>query len=757
MGASIRSRIPILALTVACATVAAVAWLAIERGGDAGAPATGALVDRYCVDCHNGIDLAGSLRLDDKDPGDVGRHAETWERVVRKLRTGMMPPAGEPRPPRASIDELAVALESRLDDAHAANPVPGPSRLRRLNRTEYGNAIRDLLALDVDAAMLLPLDDSSEGFDNIATALVVSPSLVEAYVSAAMKISRRAIGDRTAPRTQFIHPVAQDLEQDRHLEGLPLGTRGGTRFEHLFPLDAEYEFRLGRGLARGGRVDVTIDGVPVDAGDGSSFRIPVTAGPHTLTVALVDTRRAAGVADVYAAPPSTAGIRSVEIDGPFDPAGVGDTPSRRRILTCEPAAPAEETDCAAETLSNLATRAFRRPLTAAELPPLVEFFEAGRAAGGFEVGIQQALARILVDPRFIYRLERDPADVPDGEIHAIDDYELATRLSFFLWSSIPDDALLAVAATDRLDEPVTLEREVARMLADEKSSALVENFAAQWLFLRELESVTPDAERFTENLRDAMARESKLLFETVLREDLSALRLLDADFTFVDERLAEHYGLADVRGSHFRRIEIPEDNPRRGVLGHASILTVTSVTNRTSPVIRGAWILETLLGSPAPVPPPDVETTLEGDDGDAVALSVRERLEAHRENPVCASCHTIMDPIGFTLENYDLIGAWRETDGGRPIDTRAVLVDGSALDGPGALREALLVRSEAFVTTLTEKLMTYALGRRVEHYDMPAIRAIVREAAADDYRLSSLVQGVVASDAFRTRLKGGTD
>jgi hypothetical protein len=752
-----RSRIPILALAVACGTIAALAWLGLERGRDMRAPPPAELIDGYCTDCHNGIDLAGSLRLDDKDPAAVGPEAETWERVVRKLRTGMMPPAGEPRPARASLESLAAGLETRLDAAAAAGPVAGPSRLRRLNRTEYGNAIRDLLHLDVDVATLLPLDDSSEGFDNIATALVVSPSLVEAYVSAAMKISRRAIGDRTAPRTQVIYPLPETLEQDRHLEGLPLGTRGGMRFVHLFPLDAEYEFRLGRGFARGGRVDLTIDGRPVDVGNGPGFRVPVAAGPHTLTVALVDTRRDAGVDDIYSAPPSTAGIRSVEIDGPFDATGVGDTPSRRRVLSCEPASQAEEVGCASEILSTLARRAFRRPLAASELPPLLAFFEAGRETGDFEAGIQHALARILVDPRFIYRLERDAPDAEAGEIRAIDDYELATRLSFFLWSSIPDDELLAVAATGGLDEPATLEREVARMLADPKSGALVENFAAQWLFLRELESVTPDAEGFTANLRDSMARESKLLFETVLREDLSALRLLDADFTFVDEVLALHYGFSGIRGSHFRRIALPEASPRRGVLGHASILTVTSVTNRTSPVIRGSWILGTLLGSPAPVPPPDVETTLEGDDGNAVALSVRERLEAHRANPVCASCHAIMDPIGFTLENFDLIGAWRETDGGRPIDTRAVLVDGTVLDGPEALRAALLGRSEAFVTTLTEKLLTFALGRRIEYYDMPAIRAIVRQAAADDYRLSSLVLGVATSDAFGTRVMGGTE
>jgi hypothetical protein len=480
----------------------------------------------------------------------------------------------------------------------------------------------------------------------------------------------------------------------------------------------------------------------------------VSAGPHTLSAALVDTRRTDGVDDIYSSPPSSAGIQGIEIDGPLNSTGVGETPSRRRVLICEPTSSEDENACARQIITTLATRAFRRPLEAEDLPPIEAFYEAGRAEGNFESGIQRAVARILVDPRFIYRVERDSPSQSAGDIHPIDDYEFATRLSFFIWSSIPDDELLNIAATGRLQEPETLQAQVRRMLADPKSSALVDNFAAQWLFLRELESVTPDADAFNENLREAMARETKLLFETIMREDLSILSLLDADFTFVNERLAEHYGYPGIHGSHFRRIDLPDDNFRRGLLGHASILTVTSVTNRTSPVLRGSWILETLLGSPAPVPPPDVETTLEGDDGALVMLTVRERLEAHRENPVCASCHAIMDPLGFSLENFDLIGAWRDTDGGQPIDTHATLTDGTFVDGPTALREALLSRSEVFATTTAENLLTYALGRGIEHYDMPAIRAIVRQAEAEEFRFSALVLGVAASQAFGTRTAG---
>ena len=731
------------------------AWMA-KWGPEARAERSLALIGRYCVDCHNDVDRAGDLVLDGRDIAAIGDEPEVWERVVRKLNTGMMPPAGELRPPREDLDGLAALLESRLDRAAEGRPLESPAVLRRLNRTEYANAVHDLLDLSIDASALLPLDDSSEGFDNVAMALGTSPSLAEAYVATAMKLSRAAIGDRTAPQTQVAYSLPEGLKQDRHIEGLPLGTRGGIRFEHLFPLDAEYEFRLGRGFGGGGggggQVDFTIDGTPVTAGRGGTIRIPVSAGPHTITVASVDTRRGAGVDDVYSAPPPTGGIRGVEIDGPLNPTGVGNTPSRRRLLTCVPEVPAEEPGCAREIVSTIATRAFRRPLPAEDLPELLRFYEAGRASGTFEDGIQRALARILVDPRFLYRLEGDPPGLAPGTAHPVDDYELATRLSFFLWSSIPDDALLAAAAEGLLRQPATLAVEVERMLADPKADALVHNFAAQWLRLRELESVTPDADAFDENLRASMARESELLFSTILREDLSVLTLLDADFTFVDERLAEHYRLDDIRGSHFRRIDLPDGSPRRGLLGQASILTLTSVTNRTSPVIRGAWVLETLQGSPAPVPPPNVETTLEGDDGGVAAETVRERLEAHRADPVCASCHAIMDPIGFTLENFDLIGAWRDTDDGQPIDRTAVLTDGTPVDGPDALRAALLDRPGAFVTTATEKLMTYALGRRLEHYDMPAIRAIVRGAAREDYRFASLVQGIVASDAFRMRV-----
>lgn len=749
----------IASVMVIAGTVAGV-WLFANRDPDPEATAATALFGEYCVDCHNAIDLAGSMRLDNKDFRHVGIDAETWEHVVRKLETGMMPPAGERRPPRETIDALTSELEARLDRAAAQTPTP-PARtaLRRLNRTEYANAIRDLLDLNVDAATLLPLDDSSEGFDNIATALGVSPSLVSAYVSAAMKIGRQALGDRSTPRTQATYAAPQKLAQDRHIEGLPLGTHGGFRIEHDFPLDAEYQIRIRRGFraAASSRIDVTLDGTPVMTENPMLFRIPVAAGPHTLAVTLVDSWRSAGVDDIYAEFAPSAGIQSVEIDGPLDPTGVGDTPSRRRILICEPHSAKDEQPCAEEIVSTLATRAFRRPVSREDLGPLMTFFEAGRKDGGFEAGIEQAVSRVLVDPRFLYRVEKDPATIGPGTVYKVGDFELASRLSFFLWSSIPDDELLHTAAAGKLHEPDTLEAEVRRMLADPKADALVENFAAQWLLLRELESVTPDAEGFDENLRQAMLQETKLLFSAVMREDMSILRLLDADFTFLNERLAEHYGIPGVHGSYFRKVAIPPDNPRRGLLGQGSILTLTSVTSRTSPVIRGRWVLETLLGSPAPNPPPNVNTTLEGDDGAAAATSVRERLEAHRRNPTCASCHAIMDPIGFSLENFDLIGAWRDTEGGRPIDTRATLTDGTTVDSPAALRAALLARSDAFVTTATEKLLTYALGRRLEYYDMPTIRAIVRNASAEDYRFSTLVLGVVRSDPFLTKVKGASD
>jgi hypothetical protein len=738
-------------------SVAAAVWLTLHRNG-AAEPDVQALLDDYCIVCHNAAEAAGNLALDVKNVDAVELDPATWERVVKKLNTGMMPPSGEPRPERTVLETFAATLESRLDLAAASHPNPGTRALQRLNRNEYGNAIRDLLDLDIDAAMLLPLDDSSEGFDNIAAALGVSPSLIQAYVSAAMKISRTALGDAGTQRTQVAYSVPADLVQESHIDGLPLGTRGGMRFEHFFPLDAEYEFSVGMQFRfpPTSRIDVTLDGSPLPVDNPRRFSAPIAAGPHVMTIAIVDARHPTGVDDIHAEYDVRGGIASVEIDGPLDPTGFGDTPSRRRILVCEPDAastPEDEEACALEIVATLANRAFRRALDREDLAPLMNFYAEGRAAGDFETGIQRALSRILVDPRFLYRIESEPPGTAPGEVYALDDFALASRLSFFLWSSIPDDALLKTAASGRLAEPEVLEAEVRRMLADAKSLALIDNFASQWLYLRELESIDPDAEDFDENLRRSFMRETRMLVDHVIRQDRSIVDLLNADYTFADERLARHYGIAGVRGSHFRRVPLAADSPRRGLLGHGSLLTVTSVTSRTSPVIRGAWIVENLLGIPAPVPPPNVETTLEGDDGGAVASSVRERLEAHRANPTCASCHRIMDPIGFALENFDLIGAWRETDAGVPIDATGELVDGTYLDGPAALREALLARSEAFVTTSTEKLMTYALGRAVEYYDMPTVRAIVRAAAEEDYRFSALVLGIVNSTPFRSKMK----
>jgi hypothetical protein len=743
-------------LVAICLCVGTSIWLLFSRNAGVSSAEANALIARYCVECHNPAEGAGSLRLDDKDVSAVAHDPEIWEHAVRKLKTGMMPPAGAARPDRATLDALTLELENRLDLAATSAPMPGHTTLRRLNGSEYANAIRDLLHLDIDAGRLLPLDDSSEGFDNIATALGVSPSLIEAYISAALKISRWSLGDPTTPRTQAAYVAPNDLRQDRHLEGLPLGTRGGLRIEHTFPLDAEYEISVRRGFrsARTARLDVTLDGRPLAVDNSGGIRVPVPAGPHVVTAAIVDTQRPVGVDDVYAEYAPGGGISGIEIDGPFAAAGVGDTPSRHHIMVCEPTSDADELACAEQIVSTLITRAFRRLPSREDIASIMDFFTSGHEQAGFEFGIQQAIARVLVDPRFLYRIEDEPRGIDVGTTFQVGDFDLASRLSFFLWSSIPDDELLGLASENRLSDPATLEAQVRRMLTDPKAESLVENFAAQWLFLRELESVTPDADDFDANLRLSMLSETKLLVETVIHEDMNILRLLDAPFTFVDERLAEHYGIPNVHGSFFRRIELSDDNPRRGLLGHASLLTVTSVTSRTSPVIRGAWILESLLGSPVPTPPPNVETTLEGDDGAAVATTVRERLEAHRRNPVCASCHEIMDPIGFSLESFDLIGAWRDSDGGRPIDSSARLADGTVLNGPQDLRAALLDRSDAFVTNATEKLLTYALGRGIEFYDMPTVRQIVREASGEDYRFSALVLGIVRSVPFQTRAKG---
>jgi hypothetical protein len=723
-----------------------------------------ALLKQYCITCHNTRVKTGGLALDVLDPANVGPHAEIWEKVVRKIKTGMMPPAGVPRPERAALDALAAALEESLDRAAVPGRELAAPALHRLNRAEYTNAIRDLLDLEVDVTALLPADDSHEGFDNIADVLGVSPALIQGYVSAAMKISRLAVGDRTAAPAQVTYAAPPGLTQDRHLDGLPLGTRGGLLVRHTFPLDAEYEFTVGGGGPGGSgpAIDLTIDGQRIPVQNTRKFRIPVTAGPHTIGVALVDRQRSAGVDDAYSdfrvangGFTTGGGIQSIGILGPFNPKGPGDTPSRRRIFTCRPAAAAAEEPCARQILSALARRAYRGSVSAAELDTLMAFYRQGRAEGDFETGIQMALARILVAPRFIYRIEEEPAALAPGSIYRISDFELASRLSFFLWSSIPDDELLELASKNRLRDPHTLAAQVRRMLADPKSSALIENFAGQWLYLRELASLQTEAPGFDENLRRAFRKETELLLTTIIGEDRPLVELLDADYTFVDERLARHYGIPGVRGSHFRRIQLPPDSPRRGLLGHGSMLTVTSVTNRTSPVSRGKWILENLLGAPPPAPPPGVETNLDAaQQGASKPTTLRQRLEMHRTNPVCASCHRIMDPIGFALENFDLIGAWRDTEAGMPIDASGQLADGTPVDGPAALRQAVLSRSDAFMTAATEKLLVYALGRPLHYYDMPTVRAIVRRAAREGNRFSAIVLGVVESDAFQKRVKG---
>ena len=726
-----------------------------------------AVLQRYCVTCHNARVKAGGLLLDQLDVDHPEQQPESWEKVARKLRTGMMPPSGAPRPDRATLDRLAAHVETGIDRAAALAPDPGAPALHRLNRAEYANAVRDLLDLPIDAGTLLPGDDSSDGFDNIANVLSVSPALMQAYVSAAAKISRLAVGDSTITSEITTYPAPRGLQQGDTREAFSPGTRGGFVVEHIFPLDAEYEFRVARtgagfGLPAVGTeepVEISLDGARLQLLDrnaprGTKIRIP--AGPHAVGVTVVRQANSRGVDDLFGEWAIASGIQNLTIVGPSKPTGPGDTPSRRKIFVCRPSRPDEEPSCARRILVKLAGRAYRRPVAESDpaIDMLLGFYKSGRELRGFDTGIQYALARVLVDPRFIFRFEHQPANVAVGATYRVDNYELASRLSFFLWSSVPDDELLAAAQAGTLSNPATLERETRRMLADPKTDAFVDNVAGQWLLLRQLDSISPGTKEFDGNLRYSFRRETELLFETILREDRSVLDLLDADYTFVDERLAKHYGIPNVSGSRFRRVSL-EGSARRGLLGEGSILTATSAGNRTSPVKRGRWILENLLGAPVPNPPPGVETNLEKSVGPVAGpTSLRDRLERHRANASCAACHAIMDPIGFALENYDLIGAWRDADGGIPVNAAGKLVDGTPLDGPASLRQALLGRREAFLRNTTEKLLTYALGRRVESFDMPAVRAIVRN-AEPDYRFSSLVAGIVKSVPFQKKKNVG--
>jgi len=783
-------------VTAGILCLAALMWQTSHSSGEPMQAAQKVTLDQYCVTCHNSrattSATASGVVLDRADLNHVADDPALWERVVRKVRTGVMPPAGLPRPDRATQDALVGFIESRLDRAAIEHPNPGRPAAHRLNRAEYANAIRDLLALEVDASTLLPPDNSSDGFDNIADVLSVSPALLESYLSAAAKISALAVGSPKITASSETYRVRGDMSQTEHIEGLPLGTRGGVSARHTFPLDGEYVIRvklvetnLGtiRGLQDDNKLEITVGGervllAPVGGYDdymvsGNNAtdvvnslytrlvaRVPVRAGQRQVTAAFLQQASSLGPIRLenflYDAIVATdhLGLPHVEymtVSGPFNAVGSGDTPSRQRVFTCRPAKPAEERACASTILSKLARRAYRRPVTDSDTSGLLRFYDDGRRNNGFEAGIEMALRAMLASPKFVFRVERDPAGIAAGQAYTLSDLDLASRLSFFLWSSIPDEELLGLAETGRLRDPKTLTRQIERMLDDPKSQALVTNFAGQWLQIRNVRGATPDKNdfpNFDHTLRMAFARELELFVGSIIRENRSVLDLLTADYTFVNERLALHYGIPNIYGSHFRRVS-GIDETRRGLLGKGGILLLTSHADRTSPVVRGKWILDNLVGSPPPPPPPDVPPL--PDTPGAKPLTMRARMEQHRANPACAGCHKLMDPLGLALENFDAVGAWRTDDNGEKVDTSGQLADGTKIEGVTGLREALLKRPDALVTTVTEKLMTYALGRGLEPEDMPAVRAIVRQSERENYRFVSLIEGVVKSTPFRMR------
>ena len=724
------------------------------------------------------------------DLSDVAGEAAVWEKVVAKLRAGAMPPQPRPRPAPAAYDGFRAWLETELDRAAAADLRPGRTEaLHRLSRVEYRNVVRDLLDLDVDVSDLLPADDTSYGFDNIAGVLGVSPTLMERYLAAARKIARLAVGSPVPSPIAETFRVPSDQGQDGHVAGLPFGTRGGMVVDFNFPEDAEYVISVvpdGPLYIEPHALELTLDGERLELftvgralepgqrrsqyaeADAREVRVRVSAGPHRVGAAFL--RKTAAEQErtrkLYKRPFTGEGsgadsryqpyLERLTIAGPFESRGgrpLVDTPSRARIFTCEPGGDAASAAaCAADILAGLAQRAFRRPVTGGDVDRLLVFYEQGAATGGFDGGIELALRRLLVSPEFLFRIVEDPPGLPPGTAYEISDLELASRLSFFLWSSIPDDELLDAAVRGGLRDPAVLEAQTRRMLADPRAGALVTNFAGQWLGLRNAAAVQPDEDLFPdfgEDLRQGFRRETEMLFDAILREDRSVVELLSADYTFLNERLAVHYGIPNVRGSHFRRVAL-DDPGRGGLLGHGSILTVTSHANRTSPVVRGKWVLENILGTPPPPPPPDVpalEATTTGR-----TLTMREAMEQHRANPVCASCHRVMDPLGLALEPFDAIGRWRTPNETKvPMDLTGVMPDGTVFDGPAGLKAALLAHPERFVATVTEKLLTYAVGRGVEYYDAPAVRAITRAAANDGYRLTTLILGVVESPPFRMR------
>ena len=769
------------------------------------APPQRELLTQYCASCHNDRLHTAGLVLDKLNIENVAANAEAWEKIADKLRTGTMPPPGLPRPDAKSSGQLVSRIENALDRAAEAKPNPGRIGIHRLNRAEYANAVRDLLGLEVDGRALLIADDAgNHGFDNIAGALSVSPALLERYMSAARKISRRAVGDSAIVPGFETYDVPKMLVQDdRVSDDLPFGSRGGIAIRHYFPSDGEYvvKIRLRRqlydyivGVGRAHPLEVRLDGQRIKlfsvggeakgrpapesyagnvagapdwelymhfADSGLEVRFPAKAGARIVGVSFPEstpapegvlqppqTGKAAVLNELYDGNPS---IESVAVGGPYNVTGPGDTPSRRKIFVCRPATGADEPACARRILTALARRAWRRPVSPEDVNPVVAFYESGRKQGNFDSGIEAGLERILVDPEFLFRIEHDPSGAAPGSIYRVSDLELASRLSFFLWSSIPDEELLDLAARGKLAEPAVLERQTRRMFADTRSKSLLNNFAVEWLRLPKLRSTIPDPEvfpEFDENLRQAFYRETELFLDSQMRGDRSVTGLLDANYTFLNERLARHYGIPGVYGSHFRQVALTGDE-RGGLLGQGSILTVTSYPNRTSPVVRGKWLLENILGSPPPPPPPEVPVLQDSERGNP--RSVRERMEQHRANPACAGCHTRMDPLGFALENYDAIGRWRTATEGLPIDASGALPDGVKFEGVGGLRKILTGHREEFVNVLTGKLLTYALGRDLEYYDLPAVRGIVRAAATEDYRWSDIIAGIVSSKPFQMR------
>jgi hypothetical protein len=772
-------------------------------------PVDRALLDRYCVACHNEKLKTAGLMLDKLDVSQVSTNAEVLEKVARKLRTGQMPPAGRPRPDAAARDGFVATLEAALDRAAEAAPNPGRIAVHRLNRLEYVNAIHDLLALSVDPA-LLPADNGGVGFDNNADVLSVTPALMNRYMSAATKVSRLAVGDPTIrPATQVYRASEWAPQTARAGEDLPFGTHGGFAVRHPFPLDGEYEFKVRlqrnffggtiRGIDDEHEIEIRVDGALVqtykvggkykgadagiliaipedeveaqklhayhlDADKDFNFRLTVKAGARLISAAFVD--RAPSVNEMVPLRPlsikssnfddaSDPGIGSIEIAGPYGANGAkapDDTASRRAIFSCRPSRPADEEPCARKILTTLSRRAYRRPVSDPDVRELMSLYTLGLKDGNFDAGIGRALEGLLSMPAFLFRVEQDPPGAGSGQPYRVSDAELASRLSFFLWKSIPDDELLDVAARQRLSQPAVFNEQVRRMLADPKSTRWMNDFVGQWLTIRNLQAQEPDAgifPNFDDNLRDAMTKETELFFESQIRGDRSLLELLRADYTYLNQRLAEHYGIAGVYGSHFRRVPVA-DPARQGLLGQASVLTVTSYAHRTSVVLRGKWVLENLLGTPPPPPPPNVPPLKENERG-AKPTSLRERMEEHRKNPVCASCHSRMDPIGFALENFDAIGHWRDNDSGAPIDSSSTLADGTKIASPASFHEALLANGDQFVGTVIEKLFAYALGRSVEYYDQPTVRQLIRQSAKNNYRWSSLVLDIVSSKPFQMR------